>query len=137
MGGRDTTLNVNTNETLVESFDPQTNSWTPRGSSTSPRAFSVAQWVRDSMVLLAGGARADTSNPTQSADLLDLSTGRWYDAGPMSVPRVGAASVRLADGRILVIGGDEAGTAEVFSLGPDDLPSTLYLPWAQSSPPRR
>lgn len=121
---------------FVESFDPRTNTWTLRGKMTAARPLAAAQVLHDDLVLIAGGGW-ETSNPTQSADILDLSTGRWYDAGPMSVPRVGAASVRLADGRLLVIGGDEAGTAEVFSLGPNALPSTLYIPWAQSSPPRR
>lgn len=120
----------------VETFDPQTDTWTPRGSMTASRAFAAAQLLRDERVLIAGGGQWDASRPTQSADLLDLATGRWYDAGPMSVPRIGPASVRLADGRILVIGGDEEGTAEIFSLNPDALPSTRYIPLVQSRPRR-
>ncbi|MBK7780923.1 MAG: hypothetical protein IPJ58_09190 [Ardenticatenia bacterium] len=136
VGGTDASLSHDTNETLVESFDPRTNAWIPRGSSMGPRAYSAAQWVRDSMVLLAGGGREDAKVPSQTADIFDLATGRWYEAGPMSVPRIGAASVRLADGRILVIGGDEAGTAEIFSLNPEAIPAALYIPWVQSRPRR-
>ncbi len=136
VAGTDASLSQDTNETLVESFDPRTNAWTPRGSSMGPRAYSAAQWVRDSMVLLAGGGREDAKVPSQTADLLDLATGRWYEAGPMSVPRIGPASVRLADGRILVIGGDEAGTAEVFALNSGAISATRYIPLVQSRPRR-
>lgn len=121
---------------FVESFDPHSNAWTSRGSMTASRAFSAAQWLRDELVLIAGGGWTGANGPTQSADLLDLATGRWYDAGLMHAPRVAPASVRLADGRILVIGGDEAGTAEVFSLGPNALPATRYIPLVQSRPRR-
>ncbi|MBK7780895.1 MAG: hypothetical protein IPJ58_09045 [Ardenticatenia bacterium] len=146
VGGTDATLNVYTNETLVESFEPRTNAWTPRGSSISPRAFSAVQWVRDSMVLLAGGGRGDAKMPSQTADILDLATGRWYDAGPMSVPRIGAASVRLADGRILVIGGTKPApprsspSTPTPSLPPDTSPwsraahAAETLGWAGQSP---
>ncbi len=136
VGGTDASLSHDTNETLVESFDPRTNAWIPRGSSMGPRAYSAAQWVRDSMVLLAGGGREDAKVPSQTADLLDLATGRWYEAGPMSVPRIGPASVRLADGRILVIGGDEAGTAEVFALNSGAISASRYIPLVQSRPRR-
>lgn len=124
------------NGLAVESFDSQTGTWTPRGTLSTYRTFGAAQWIREDLVLIAGGASLAPDVPRQSADLLDLATGRWYDAGPMSTPRVGAASVRLADGRILVIGGDEAGTAEVFSLGPITLHSTRYIPLVQSRPRR-
>ena len=100
------------------------------------RTFGASQWVRDDVLLMAGGASLAPDVPRQSADLLDLATGRWYEAGPMSAPRVGAASVRLSDGRILVIGGDEEGTAEIFSVGPLTTVSTLHLPWAGSRPRR-
>lgn len=124
------------NGLAVESFDSQTGTWTPRGTLSTYRTFGAAQWVREDLVLIAGGASLAPDVPRQSADLLDLSTDHWYDAGLMSTPRVGAASVRLADGRILVIGGDEAGTAEVFSLGPITLHSTRYIPLVQSRPRR-
>lgn len=120
----------------IETFDPNTDRWILRGNMTAARAYAAAQLPGDNLVLIAGGGRWDTTRSSQSADLLDLATGRWYDAGPMSAPRVGAASARLADGRILVIGGDEEGTAEVFSLGPNALPSTRYIPLVQSRPRR-
>ena len=137
IGGVVDEVNRHIHNTLaVEIFDPQMGTWTPRGFMSDYRTFGASQWVRDDVLLMAGGASLAPDVPRQSADLLDLATGRWYEAGPMSAPRVGAASVRLADGRILVIGGDEEGTAEIFSVGLLTTVSTLHLPWAGSRPRR-
>jgi hypothetical protein len=89
---------------LVESFDPDSLSFAPAGSMTTPRAGHSATLLTDGRVLIAGGMDTDF-NAIASSEIYDPATGAFTAAGPMGIARVYQTATRLTDGTVLIAGG--------------------------------
>jgi len=110
-------------ETLLDLYDPATNTWARAGSMASGRVFGhTATLLADGRVLVAAGqsryADGGGRGWDTSAELYDPTTNTWSSAGSMATARGGHTATLLADGRVLVTGGggsEEAPTsAEVY-----------------------
>ena len=61
-------------------------------------------------VLAAGGSDTGTKNPTNTAEVLNLSTRKWTYTGSMTYPRINENLVLLPDGTVLSVGGGGGGS---------------------------
>ncbi|HKE31720.1 MAG TPA: kelch repeat-containing protein, partial [Candidatus Angelobacter sp.] len=98
------------NEAVTQSaelFDPATSRFTETGSLAVPRHKHTALLLRDSKVLVIGGADSRLRGFYNSAELYDPVTGKFSPTGSMSAARykIRDAAVLLADGKALVAGG--------------------------------
>jgi N-acetylneuraminic acid mutarotase len=93
----------------AETFDPQTNSWSPVGSMHVARGSEALVALPHGRVLAAGGCGfADQGlssvGPLASTEVFDPATGAWTVTSPMPEPLCGASGLLLRDGRALVTG---------------------------------
>ncbi len=104
----------------AELYDPATQSFTPTGSMTVPRAGQTITMLQDGRVLLTGGVQnAGYRSQLASAEIYDPATGTFSATGSMSTPREGHTATMLRDGTVLIVGGSDngihtLGTAEIF-----------------------
>ena len=98
--------------------------WSPTGSMSTPRGFSVATLLPDGRVLDTGGWGYSVdypgySTPVAGAELYDPRLGTWMPTAAMSTPRGQHAVALLRDGRVLVSGGMRASSilasAEIYN----------------------
>jgi len=103
-GGFSASLDVDGSPALAtaELFDPNTDTLSPTGSMTTPRADQTATLLQDGRVLILGG------DQTGTAELYDPKTGAFAATGKPSADFSGSATL-LKDGRVLVI--EPSGTA--------------------------
>jgi hypothetical protein len=103
----------------AELYDPETGTFTPTGSMTTPRYMPTATLLSNGKVLIAGGNSG--SEATATAELYDPATGIFTATGSMTISRHVPTATRLNDGKVLVAGGWTAGatghvvdTAELY-----------------------
>ena len=88
-----------------------------------PRESQSMVILNNHSVLVVGGEGLGSGlfgDPTDTAEVFNVTSGRWKLVGSMSTPRVGQIAARLQDGRVLVAGGDDdymtpLQSAETFS----------------------
>ncbi|HSD25852.1 MAG TPA: kelch repeat-containing protein [Vicinamibacteria bacterium] len=90
----------------VEIYDPVSNTLSPTGSLSGPRAFHTATLLPDGRVLVAGGHGGNFYNSAlASAEIYDPQAGTFSPTGGMASARQDATATSLPDGRVLVAGG--------------------------------
>lgn len=107
----------------AEAYNPNTQTFTPVGSMTTPRVAHRAVRLLDGRVLIVGGVRAHPTGcqpsappcvpsttcngvALASAEIFDPATNTFTPTGSMATPRgVGHSATLLSDGRVLVAGG--------------------------------
>jgi N-acetylneuraminic acid mutarotase len=92
--------------TLVELFDPKTNTYAAGPNLSVPRDQATATLLANGDVLVVGGT-SDNVNPTplSSAAIYHPKTNTWTNTGSLHQARFGHQAVLLQDGRVLVTGG--------------------------------
>ncbi len=92
--------------TLVEVFDPKTNTYKTGRSLHAPRDQATATLLPNGNVLVVGGT-SDNVNPVPltSAEIYNPKTRKWTLTGSMNQARFGHEATLLQDGRVLVMGG--------------------------------
>ncbi len=101
----------------AEVYNPDTNSWSPGGALSRPRALHTATLLLNGKVLITGGL--DGGEYLLSAELYDPATNIWTSAGSMGSARVLHTATLLSSGRVLVAGSFFQGsgylaTAEIY-----------------------
>ncbi|WP_437953235.1 kelch repeat-containing protein [Sorangium sp. So ce296] len=133
LGGQRDNINAPAVEPVdtVELYDPETDTWTPRASMATSRAYHTATLLPDGEVLVTGGMAGIRT--LSSAELYDPRTDTWTSAAPMNDARLehGAALLRPS-GKVLVAGGwgfsGELGSAELYDPETDTWTTTGALP---------
>ena len=87
--------------TMVEAYDPVTNTWTPKTSMSTPR-YQPAVGVANGILYAVGGWNGSTTIATVEA--YDPITNTWTPKAPMSIPRHGHA-VGVVNGILYAVGG--------------------------------
>jgi N-acetylneuraminic acid mutarotase len=87
--------------TLVEAYDPLTDSWATKPPMPTER-YAMAIGAIDGILYVAGGA--SNTAALASADAFDPATNIWTPMAPMPVPRLYGAGT-VANGRLYFIGG--------------------------------
>jgi N-acetylneuraminic acid mutarotase len=103
----------------AEIYDPVSNTWTPTGSMSMPRADAEGVRLENGQVMAIGGNMAISvpATRTNSAEIYDPATGQWrLTAGAMSDPKVDHAVTLLKDGQVLAAGGIRTNDTEVASV---------------------
>jgi len=90
----------------AELFDPETNTFTPTESMTSPRYSAVADRLQDGRVIIASGVDSNTSVAT--AEIFDPARGTFSPTADMQYDRLYAAGAVLGSGGFLIAGGKKA-----------------------------
>jgi N-acetylneuraminic acid mutarotase len=86
----------------AELFDPQSGTWQPTASMTTPRRGHGAVALGND-VLVVGGL--DATSTLASAEIYHPQSESWSSAGSMSFARAAFGIAVLVDGRVLVCGG--------------------------------
>jgi hypothetical protein len=118
IAGSGTDLNIAPQQVLVslsstaELFDPQTETFTPTGTMSSPRSSHTATLLPDGTVLLCGGASAwspaspPVSYPSNNtAEIYDPVTGTFRSIGAMNAGKYWHTATLLPNGAVMLIGG--------------------------------
>lgn len=112
--------------TIVEAFDPTTNTWSNLAPSPVKRTAHQQTQLADGRVLVTAGAYTESYPEVvhSTAHLYDPASNSWSPTGNLATPRVLHTAVRLADGRVLVAGG----RSKLYSAGVTYASSELYDP---------
>lgn len=125
IGGLD---RVPTGSTLVEVFDPSTNSWETKAEMPFPLHHHGVAAINGKLYVL-GGYQRNTFNSTTHLFEYDPASDTWTTLDPMPTSR-GAHAVGVLDGKIYVTGGVSFGvvlaTVEVYD--------PVAMTWSVASP---
>ena len=123
-------------EDTAETFDPETNLFTPAGNMDAARVSHRAVVLNDGRVMVIGGAHragpydsVEFYNPQTEAWVSDPFLGSWEKAPPLVQPRAGHTATLLDDGTLLLAGGRARLDGEDVNTLVDFIPSTeIYDP---------
>ncbi|KAL6105471.1 uncharacterized protein ACO6RY_06995 [Pungitius sinensis] len=101
VGGRNMSLQNNTESSALCCYNPMTNQWSQRASLSIPRN-RVGVAVVDACIYAVGGSQGSTHHNT--VERWDPESNRWSFVCPMSVARLGAG-VAACSGVLYVVGG--------------------------------
>ncbi|MBN3303231.1 KEAP1 protein, partial [Amia calva] len=101
VGGRNNSLQENTDSDALYCYNPMTNQWTQRASLNVPRN-RVGVGVIDGSIYAVGGSHGSTHH--SSVERYDPETNQWTLVSPMAVARIGAG-VAACGGLLYVVGG--------------------------------
>ncbi|XP_034051394.1 kelch-like ECH-associated protein 1A isoform X2 [Thalassophryne amazonica] len=101
VGGRNLSLQNNTESSALCCYNPMTNQWSQRASLNVPRN-RVGVGVVDGNIYAVGGSHGSTHH--SSVERWDPESNRWTFVCPMSVARLGAG-VAACNGALYVAGG--------------------------------
>uniref|UniRef100_A0A4W6E6K8 Kelch-like ECH-associated protein 1a n=1 Tax=Lates calcarifer TaxID=8187 RepID=A0A4W6E6K8_LATCA len=101
VGGRNLSLQNNTESSALYCYNPMTNQWSQRASLNIPRN-RVGVGVVDGCIYAVGGSQGSTHHNT--VERWDPESNRWSFVCPMSVARLGAG-VAACGGALYVAGG--------------------------------
>uniref|UniRef100_A0AAX7T3T5 BTB domain-containing protein n=1 Tax=Astatotilapia calliptera TaxID=8154 RepID=A0AAX7T3T5_ASTCA len=101
VGGRNLSLQTNTESNALSCYNPMTNQWSQRASLNIPRN-RVGVGVVDGCVYAVGGSQGSIHHNT--VEKWDPESNRWTFVCPMSVARLGAG-VAVCGGALYVVGG--------------------------------
>ncbi|XP_071390257.1 kelch-like ECH-associated protein 1A [Centroberyx affinis] len=101
VGGRNLSLQNNTESSTLCCYNPMTNQWTQNASLNIPRN-RVGVGVVDGSIYAVGGSQGSTHHNT--VERWDPESNRWSFVCPMSVARLGAG-VAACGGALYVVGG--------------------------------
>lgn len=101
VGGRNLSLQNNTESSALCCYNPMTNQWSQRASLNIPRN-RVGVAVVDGCIYAVGGSQGSTHHNT--VERWDPESNRWSFVCPMSVARLGAG-VAACGGALYVVGG--------------------------------
>ncbi|XP_036808058.1 kelch-like ECH-associated protein 1A [Oncorhynchus mykiss] len=114
VGGRNLSLQNNTESSSLCCYNPMTNQWSQHASLNTPRN-RVGVAVVDGSIYAVGGSQGSTHHNT--VERYDPEANRWVFVSPMSVARLGAG-VAGCEGSLYVVGGFDGqnrwNTAERF-----------------------
>ena len=119
VGGRVSGLGGSRNLTVVESYDPATNTWESLPEMPTGRGGMAAGTI-DGRIHTGGGEDLASGSTHAEHEVFDTATGTWSVADDLPTPRHGIGSA-VVDGRwYLIGGGTQAGLStsdvvEVFS----------------------
>ncbi|HSU90191.1 MAG TPA: kelch repeat-containing protein [Sporolactobacillaceae bacterium] len=99
-GGGETRAPSNT----AEVYNPQTGTFTPAGTMSTPRMLQAAMLLSNGQVLVAGGQSGETEFLT-SAELFNPATASFSPTGKMINLQIGASATTLDNGLVLIAGG--------------------------------
>ena len=99
-GGGDSHAPSNT----AEVYNPQTGTFTPAGSMSTPRMLQAAVLLPNGQVLVAGGQSSETDFLI-SAELFNPATSSFSPTGKMINLQIGASATTLDNGIVLIAGG--------------------------------
>jgi hypothetical protein len=107
-----------TTESLASSeiYDPATETFSPGGNMSSPRAGHTATRLASGKVLIVGGQNDQGALAT--AELYDPQTNSFSKCGFMTAPRTGQTATLLPSGKVLVAGGASADALFPGSIAP-------------------
>ncbi|KAM9708745.1 kelch-like ECH-associated protein 1A [Menidia menidia] len=101
VGGRNLSLQNNTESNTLSCYNPMTNQWSQRASLNIPRnRVGVAEM--DGCIYAVGGSQGSVHHNT--VERWDPESNRWSFVCPMSVARLGAGVV-ACEGALYVVGG--------------------------------
>ncbi|KAM4625831.1 kelch-like ECH-associated protein 1A [Polymixia lowei] len=101
VGGRNLSLQNNTESSALCCYNPMTNRWSQQASLNVPRN-RVGVGVLDGSIYAIGGSQGSTHHST--VERWDPESNRWSFVCPMSVARLGAG-VAACGGALYVVGG--------------------------------
>ncbi|XP_028994757.1 kelch-like ECH-associated protein 1A [Betta splendens] len=101
VGGRNLSLQNNTESSALCCYNPMTNQWSQKASLNVPRN-RVGVGVLDGCIYAVGGSQGSTHHNT--VERWDSESNRWSFVRPMSVARLGAG-VAACGGALYVVGG--------------------------------
>ncbi|WP_158501494.1 kelch repeat-containing protein [Vitiosangium sp. GDMCC 1.1324] len=118
---------------LVDIFEPRTDTWVPTGDTAANRRTYTATLLPDGRVLVTGG-----EDKPSTAELYDPATGTWKATAFMREGRIKHTATLLPDGRVLVTGGENASgtrhaSAEVYDPATNTWTATGNLTTARSA----
>jgi len=124
---------------LMESYDPATNTWSPRRSMPTARRGLVAGTING--VIYAAGGADSSGTPLGTLEAYDVASNTWSARAPMPTPRTGVAG-GVIDGRLYVAGGSTATssvstTLEVYDPATNTWTAKAPLPGAIGGGRRR
>ena len=88
----------------AEVYNPQTGSFTPAGSMSTPRMLQAAVLLPNGQVLIAGGQSSETDF-LNSAELFNPATSLFSQTGKMINVQTAASATTLDNGIVLIAGG--------------------------------
>jgi hypothetical protein len=88
----------------AEVYNPQTGTFTPAGTMSTPRMLQAAMLLSNGQVLVAGGQSSETEFLT-SAELFNPATASLSPTGKMINVQTAASATTLDNGLVLIAGG--------------------------------
>lgn len=104
-GGYSTNYDMSVSGTLVEMFDPSTNSWTVRASMPTPRGDLAAVTFGTSRIFVMGGWNDRTNDFQTATEAYSPATNSWSTFANMITPK-GDLAVAVYRNRIFNVGGE-------------------------------
>lgn len=96
--------NFSHNFTVLEAYDPATDSWSTKAPMLIPVGEMAGEVVDNKLYLIGGWVYSDSNNSTNVVQIYDPTTDSWSMGAPMPTAR-GLAASAVINGKIYVAGG--------------------------------